>query len=53
METQIADLTQQKATAWIDAMEHYDKFIEGEISKGKFRVVQDIANQAKNCGGMG
>ena len=47
MKAQIADLTQQKATAWIDAMEYYDKFIEGEISKEEFRVVQDIANKAK------
>ena len=49
MDSQIADLTQQKTTAWIDAMEHYDKFIEGEISKEEFRVVQDIANQAKDA----
>ena len=46
---QIADLAQQKTTAWIDAMEHYDKFIEGEISKEEFRAVQDIANKAKEA----
>lgn len=49
MEIQIADLTKQKTTAWIDAMEHYEKYIEGEISKEEFRVVQDIANQAKEA----
>ena len=49
IDDQIADLTQQKTTAWIDAMEHYDKFIEGEISKEEFRVVQDIANKAKEA----
>ena len=47
LEGQIADLTQRKTTAWIDAMEHYEKYVQGEISKEEFRVVQDIANQAK------
>ena len=44
---QIADLTQRKTVAWINAMEHYEKFVQGEISKEEFREVQDIANQAK------
>ena len=44
---QIADLTQHKTTAWINAMEHYEKYVRGEISKEEFRAVQDIANQAK------
>ena len=47
LEGQIADLTQRKTTAWIDAMEHYEKYVQGEISKEEFRVVQDIANQTK------
>ena len=28
-------------------MEHYEKYVQGEISKEEFRAVQDIANQAK------
>ena len=46
---QIADLTQRKTTAWINAMEHYEKYVQGEISKEEFRTVQDIANQAKEA----
>ena len=45
--SQIADLAQRKTTAWINAMEHYEKYVQGEISKEEFRAVQDIANQAK------
>ena len=44
---QIADLSQCKTTAWINAMEHYEQYVQGEISKEEFRAVQDIANQAK------
>ena len=44
---QIADLTQRKTVAWINAMEHYEQYVQGEISKEEFRTVQDIANQAK------
>lgn len=29
--------------------EHYEKYVQGEINKGEFRVVQDIANQAKEA----
>ena len=32
LEGQIADLTQRKTTAWIDAMEHYEKYVQGKIS---------------------
>ena len=49
LEKQIADLMQQKTTAWINAMEHYDTFIEGEISKEEFRKVQDAANQVRDA----
>jgi len=45
--SQIADLTQRKTTAWINAMEHYEWYVQGEISKKEFRAVQDVANQAK------
>ena len=48
LEGQIVDLTQRKTTAWIDAMEHYEKYVQGEISKEEFRIVQDIANQARD-----
>lgn len=44
---QIADLAQCKSTAWLNAMEHYEQYVQGEISKEEFRAVQDIANQAK------
>ena len=44
---QIADLTQRKMTAWINAMEHYEQYVQGEISKEEFRAVQDVANHAK------
>ena len=46
---QIADLAQRKTTAWINAMEHYEQYVQGEISKEEFRAVQDIANQAKEA----
>ncbi len=44
---QIADLAQRKTTAWINAMEYYEQYVQGEISKEAFRAVQDVANQAK------
>lgn len=47
--SQIAGLTQRKTTAWINAMEHYERYVQGEISKEEFRAVQDIANQAKEA----
>ena len=28
-------------------MEHYEKYVQGEISKEEFRAVQDVTNQAK------
>ena len=46
---QIVDLTQRKTTAWINAMEHYEKYVQEEISKEEFRTVQDIANRAKEA----
>ena len=46
---QIADLAQRKTTAWINAMEHYEQYVQREISKEEFRAVQDIANQAKEA----
>ena len=46
--SQIAELAQRKTTAWSNAMEHYEQYVQGEISKEAFREVQDIANQAKD-----
>lgn len=46
---QIANLTKRKTTACINAMEHYEQYVQGEISKKEFRVVQDIASQAKEA----
>ena len=46
---QIADLSQCKTTAWINAMEHYEQYVQGEICKEEFRAVQDVANQAKEA----
>lgn len=47
--SQIANLTQRKTMAWINAMEHYEKYVQGEISKEEFRAVQNIANLAKEA----
>ena len=47
--SQISALTQRKTTAWINAMEHYERYVQGKISKEEFRTVQDIANQAKEA----
>ena len=44
---QIANLTQHKTTAWINAMEHYEKYVQGEISKEEFRAVQDVQTKQK------
>ena len=44
---QTADFAQRKTTAWINAMEHYEQYVQGEISKEEFRAAQDDANQAK------
>lgn len=43
---QIAGLSKQKTGAWIRAMEHYERFIQGEISKKEFQVVQGAADNA-------
>ena len=46
---EISELAQSSKTAWTNAMEHYEKYVQGEISKEEFRTVQDIANQAKEA----
>ena len=30
-------------------MEHYEQYVQGEISKEEFRTVQDAANRAKEA----
>ena len=40
---------QCKTIAWINAKEHYEQYVQGEISKEEFRAVQDIANRAKEA----
>ena len=37
---QMVDLTQRKTTAWINAMEHCEQYVQGEISKEEFRAVK-------------
>ena len=37
---QMVDLTQRNTTAWINAMEHYEQYVQGEISKEEFRAVK-------------
>lgn len=44
---QITDLVRRKATAWINAIDRYEQYVQGKISKEEFRAVQDIAHQAK------
>ena len=39
----IAVLSEEKTTAWLRAMDHYEQFVQGEISREKFRAVQDVA----------
>jgi len=43
---QIADLSKQKTEAWNRAMEHYNRFFRGEISKEEFQAVQFAADSA-------
>lgn len=45
--TQINDLAQRKEEAWMKAAEHFEQFVQGEISREEFRTVQDTANDAK------
>lgn len=46
---QIAVLAKRKIAAWVNAMEHYEQYVQGKISKEEFRAVQDIASQAKEA----
>lgn len=37
----------QYQEAFRNAVRHYERFVDGEISKDEFRVVQDAANEKK------
>ncbi len=43
---QIADLSKRKTGAWIWAMEHYERFVQGEINREEFCTVQGAATDA-------
>ncbi len=43
---QIADLSKRKAEAWRRAMEHYERFVQGEINREEFCTVQGAATDA-------
>lgn len=43
---QIAGLSRQKTEAWLRAMEHYERFISGEISREEFQTIQGAADNA-------
>lgn len=44
---EIDQSNQQYQEAFRNAVHHYEKFVYGEISKEKFRVAQDAANEKK------
>ena len=43
---QVTSLSKQKTEAWIRAMEQYERFVQGEISKEEFREAQGVADNA-------
>lgn len=43
----IFELAQNSETAWTNAMEHYEQYVRGEISKQELRVVLDTAHDVK------
>ena len=43
---QIAGLSRQKTEAWLRAMEHYERFVSGEISREEFQTIQGAADNA-------
>ena len=43
----IYELTQSSEKAWSNAMEHYEQYVRGEISKAKLRSTLDSAHEAK------
>ena len=43
----IYELAQSSEKAWSNAMEHYEQYVRGEISKAKLRSALDSAHEAK------
>ncbi len=43
---QVTGLSKQKTEAWIRAMEQYERFVQGEISKEEFQEAQGVADNA-------
>ena len=44
----ILELTQNNEQVWTNAMEHYEQYVRGEISKEALRMALDIAHDAKS-----
>lgn len=45
---QIAELTLSSETAWANAMEQYEQYVQGKTSKEALRMALDAANNAKS-----
>ena len=43
----IFELTQNSENAWASAMEHYEQYVQGEISKEALRAALDAAHKTK------
>ena len=43
----ICKLAQSSETAWANAMEHYEQYVQGELSKQELRSALDSAHKAK------
>ena len=44
---EISELAQSSKTAWTNAMEHYEQYVRGEVSKEELRSALDSAHEAK------
>ena len=47
IDNDIAQSDQQNQEAFRNAIRHYERFVDGEISKEEFRAAQDAANEKK------
>ena len=47
LDKDIAQSDQQYQEAFRNAIRHYERFVDGEISKEEFRATQDAANEKK------
>jgi len=41
------NLPQSSEAAWVNAMEHYEQYVRGELNKEAVRVALDVAHEAK------